>query len=165
MIAQALTVMHPTQVARLVLAATQAGTGQALPVPAAAAADVVSANPLAVLSTLFPPTQAAAEQAYVTGILAYPDRYGAPRDVVASQAVAAEAWLNGGDASGHLVGDIAVPTLVADGTVDALDPVANDHLLVAAIPGAQLVLYPDAGHAFLFQDDASFIPRIEAFLG
>ena len=165
MIAQALTVAHPAQVDRLVLAATQAGTGHALPVPAAAAADATSTNPATVLSTLFPPGQTAAQQNYVTGILAYPGSYRAPTDLLASQNGAIEAWLNGNDPSGHLVGAIRVPTLVADGTVDALDPVANDRLLTGAIPGAQLALYPGASHGFLFQDAASFIPRLEKFLG
>jgi len=165
MIAQALTALHPAQVSRLVLAATQAGTGHALRVPAAAAADAVSTNPATVLSVLFPPGQATAEQRYVTGILTYPGYYGAPRDLLASQSAAVQAWLNGTDASGHLIGGIRVPALVADGTVDALDPAANDRLLAAAIPGAQLVLYPGAGHGFLFQDAASFIPRLEKFLG
>jgi pimeloyl-ACP methyl ester carboxylesterase len=57
------------------------------------------------------------------------------------------------------------PALVADGTTDALDPAANARLLAATIPGAQLVLYPGAGHGCLFQDAASFIPRPEKFLG
>jgi pimeloyl-ACP methyl ester carboxylesterase len=165
MIAQALTVLHPAQVGRLVLAATQAGTGHALPVPTAAAADVVSTNPAAVLSVLFPSGQAAAEQKYVTGILSYPGYYQAPRDLLAPQSAAVKAWLDGADPSGHLAGAIRVPTLVADGTVDALDPVANDQLLAATIPGAHLVLYSGAGHAFLFQDGTSFILRLEQFLG
>jgi pimeloyl-ACP methyl ester carboxylesterase len=165
MVAQALTVMHPAQVGRLVLAATQAGTGHALPVPAAAAADATSSDPATVLSILFPPDEATAEQKYVTGILAYPGFYGAPRAVIPSQGAAVEGWLAGDEHAGHLVGGIRVPTLVADGTDDALDPVANDRMLAAAIPGAQLDLYPDAGHGFLFQDAASFGTRLDVFLG
>lgn len=99
------------------------------------------------------------------GILAYPGYYGAPRDLLASQGAAVQAWLKGTDASGHLVAGVRVPTPVADGTTDALDPAANARLLAATIPGAQLVLYPGAGHGFLFQDAASFIPRLEKFLG
>ena len=78
MVAQALAVQHPTQIDRLILAATQPGTGQAVPIPAAAAADAVSSNPAAVLSVLFPSDQTAAEQQYVTGILSYPGYYSAP---------------------------------------------------------------------------------------
>ena len=29
---------------------------------------------------------------------------------------------------------------------------------------AHLLLYPDAGHAFLFQDAARFVPAVERFL-
>jgi pimeloyl-ACP methyl ester carboxylesterase len=64
MIAQALAVLHPAQVSQLILAATQPGTGDARPIPAAAAAAAASPDPAAVLSVLFPPAQAAAEQAY-----------------------------------------------------------------------------------------------------
>jgi pimeloyl-ACP methyl ester carboxylesterase len=52
-----------------------------------------------------------------------------------------------------------VPTLIADGTDDQLDPVANDHILARLIPPGKLVLYPDAGHGFLFQDNAFRFPR------
>jgi len=58
-----------------------------------------------------------------------------------------------------------VPTLVADGTVDRLDPVSNSHALAKLIAGAKLVLYPGAGHAFLFQDESAFLPVVESFLG
>ena len=57
-----------------------------------------------------------------------------------------------------------MPTLVAHGTVDALDPVANDRLLAKDIRGAVLALYPGAGHGFLFQDTASVVSRIDDFL-
>jgi pimeloyl-ACP methyl ester carboxylesterase len=165
MIAQALAVLHPAQVSRLVLAATQAGTGHALPVPAAAGAAAVSTDPNTVLSVLFPADQAAAERTYVIGILRYPDFYQAPRAVIADQAVAVQQWIAGKEAAGHQIGQLRVPTLVADGTVDQLDPVANDRLLAATVPGAKLILYPGAGHAFLFQDLFSFISAVQGFLG
>ncbi len=60
MTAQALAVLHPSQVTRLVLAATQVGNGKAVPVPAGAAADLASPDPKVVLSALFPPGQSAA---------------------------------------------------------------------------------------------------------
>lgn len=165
MIAQALAVLHPAQVRRLVLAATQPGTGHALPLPPAAAADAVSTKPAKVLSTLFPAGQGAAESSYVKGILTYPGYYGAPRDLLPSQSAAIDAWLKGTDAAAHRIGAIRAPTLVADGTVDALDPTANDRMLAASIPGARLALYRGAGHGFLFQDATSFVHRLETFLG
>jgi pimeloyl-ACP methyl ester carboxylesterase len=71
----------------------------------------------------------------------------------------------GQDPPGRQIGKLRVPTLVADGTLDQLDPTANDRLLAGSVPGARLILYPDAGHAFLFQDASSFIPAVERFLG
>lgn len=164
MVAQALAVLHPGQVSKLVLAATQPGTGKGLPIPAAAAGKAESASPRAVLSVLFPTTAAAAARAYVTGILGYPDFYVPSRATVAAQGLAVEQWMEGKDAVGRELGDITTPTLVADGTVDDLDPVANDRLIAASIRGAKLDLYPGAGHAFLFQDEASFVPAVEHFL-
>jgi pimeloyl-ACP methyl ester carboxylesterase len=165
MIAQALTVQHPDQVNHLVLAATQPGTGRSLPIPAAAAAEVSSGNPAAVLKVLFPPGQQAAVAAYVAGIVQYQPSENAPAAVMDAQAVAISRWLQGTDPSGAGTAHVARPTLVADGTEDALDPVGNDHILAATIPGAHLVLYLRAGHAFLFQDSAQFLPVLEQFLG
>jgi pimeloyl-ACP methyl ester carboxylesterase len=164
MIAQALAVLHPAQVSRLVLAATQPGTGHALPVPAAAAAAVVSPDPSTVLSVLFPPGQAAAERIYTIGILRYPDFYQASRAVTSAQGLAVQQWIAGNDPAGRQLGQLRLPTLVADGTEDQLDPVANDRLLADTIPAAKLILYPDAGHAFLFQDLASFLHAVQQFL-
>lgn len=164
MVAQALAVQHSTQVDHLILAATQPGTGHAVPIPPAAAADAVSSNPANVLSVLFPSGQSSAEQQYVAGILSYPGYYLAPRGVLTSQSTAVASWLGGSDRSGLKTSAIKAPTLVADGNDDALDPESNDQMLAGTIPGAQLVIYPGAGHGFLFQDSSAFVPRVEAFL-
>jgi pimeloyl-ACP methyl ester carboxylesterase len=164
MIAQALAVLHPAQVSRLILAATQPGTGKSLPIPAAAAAAVASPNSGAALSVLFPASAAAAAQAYVAGILSYPGFYRAPRAVVADQGLAVQRWVAGQDPAGRRLAEIRLPTLVADGTADQLNPVANDRSLAGSVPGSKLILYPGAGHGFLFQDLPTFLPAVERFL-
>jgi pimeloyl-ACP methyl ester carboxylesterase len=164
MTAQALAVLHPSEVSRLVLAATQVGNGKALPVPASAAAELASPDPRVVLSALFPPGQAAAARAYGLGILAYPNFYAAPPGVLLAQSHAVSQWIEGNDPAGREVSQIRVPTLVADGAQDALDPAHNASLLVAAIKGAKVHLYPGAGHAFLFQDYMEFVSAVNAFL-
>jgi pimeloyl-ACP methyl ester carboxylesterase len=164
MVAQALAAAHPGQVGRLVLAATQPGTGRALPIPPAAAAALDSPNPQTVLSVLFPRNQAAAAQAYLLGILQYPGFYEAPAAVAASQDAAVAQWMAGQVPAGHQLGRLRVPTLVADGTRDRLDPAFNDVLLARGIRGARLLLFPDAGHAFLFQDTAEFAAAVDGFL-
>lgn len=165
MIAQALAVTHPSQVSRLILAATQAGNGKSLPIPPAAMAAASSSDPATVVSVLFPPDQTAAILAYVAAIAQYPDFYGASAAIKAGQNAAVLQWMAGQDPDGHLIGSIrVVPTLVADGTQDALDPVPNDWLLARSIHRARLILYPDVGYAFLFQDAAAYVPAIGKFL-
>jgi len=163
MIAQALAVEHPTQVSRLILAATQAGTGKSLPVPAGPAAAVAGSNPAEVLAVIFPADQQMAAKAYLQGILQYTGFYEATTATKANQTIAIQQWIAGQDPTGREISSIRVPTLVADGTLDELDPTSNDRLLANSISGAKLNLYPGAGHAFLFQDAASFVPAVLQF--
>jgi pimeloyl-ACP methyl ester carboxylesterase len=165
MIAQALAVDHPTQVSHLVLAATQAGTGKSIPVPAAAAAAVNSSGPAGPLSVLFPADQSGALRAYVTGILRYTGFYQANATTKVAQNLAIAQWFAGQDPAALEVGKLKIPTLVADGTSDELDPSSNDRLLAHTIPHAKLILYPGAGHAFLFQDASQFVAAVDKFLG
>ena len=167
MIAQALAVSHPAQVSRLILAATGAGTGKALPLPASAAKQCVCVglSPSKLVAGLFPPNQAAAARAYLDAISQYPDSYGISAAAFHNQLVAVHGWLAGRDAAGRLEGDLRVPTLVAGGTRDQYMVEANVRLLARTVPGARLLLFDDAGHAFWFQDAASFIRAVDAFIG
>jgi pimeloyl-ACP methyl ester carboxylesterase len=163
-IAQALAVLHPAQVRRLVLCATFPGNGKTAPPSQAAAGALTSGNVQEVMADLFPAGQAAAQQAYLAATAAYPPHAPAPAATIASQGHAINVWLGGTDPAGQKTATISAPTLVADGTTDRLDPVANDYALAQLIRGARLKLYPDAGHAFLFQDEKAFVPLIESFL-
>jgi pimeloyl-ACP methyl ester carboxylesterase len=164
MIAQDLAVRHPAQVSRLILAATAAGTGKALPLPPYTLT-VFGLDPAKQVATLFPKDQAAAARAYLNAVLQYPGSYGVPAATSRSQVRAVQRWLAGQDPAGHLVGDIRVPTLVADGTRDQFTGPANARLLAGSVPGAKLLLFDDAGHAFLFQDAARFTRTVETFMG
>lgn len=163
MVAQALAVRHPGQVARLVLAATQSGTGAALPIPAAAAAALDSPNPAVVLSVLFPADQLAAARAYGLAIVQYSGFYQAPTAVRTAQEAAIQLWMTGVDPAGTRPERIRVPVLVADGADDALDPSPNAAILAQTLRHARVLLYPDSGHAFLFQDQAAFTTAIDHF--
>jgi pimeloyl-ACP methyl ester carboxylesterase len=163
MIAQALAVSHPAQVSRLILASTAVGTGKAVPLPPFATVPAVNSQQLTARS--FPKDQAAAASAYLNTILQYPGFYGESAAIFHAQYLAAEGWLAGQDAAGHLAGDIRVPTLVAGGIQDQFIVVANARQLAGSVPGAKLLLFPDAGHSFLFQDAATFTRDVEAFIG
>ncbi len=163
MIAQALAVRHPTQVRRLVLCATFPGTG-AVPPSLAAIRALLSGVPQEIGAELFPADQNMAYEALEAGISSYPAAPPAPAATSAAQGRASEQWFGGTDPAGRQTAAISVPTLIADGTADRLDPVANDHVLTRLIPRARLVLYPDAGHAFLFQEGTPFTFLIGTFL-
>ena len=165
MIARALAVRHPNQVQRLVLCASFPGNGTAVP-PSRTELDAFeSGNPKQVMAALFPSDQTAAQNTYLAAISSYPSAPAVPADVLAAQKHAIDAWWSGSDPVGTTAKMIAAATLVADGTVDPLDPATNSHILATLIHGARLQLYPDAGHAFLFQDQPSLLALIESFLG
>ncbi|HTT90954.1 MAG TPA: alpha/beta hydrolase [Acidimicrobiales bacterium] len=157
-VAQALAVLYPSEVGALVLCAPYPGTG-AVVLPPASILDATN-DPTA----LFPANQVDAEIAYNLAISSYPKAPPAPQATDSAQLQAVHQWWAGADPTGRLVDQIAVPTLLADGTADRLDPVANAHLLARLIPGATLKLYPDAGHAFLFQDYTAFAVLVDSFL-
>lgn len=163
MIAQALAVRHPAQVHRLVLCATYPGTGAEVP-SQAAIWTLTSGNPQQVMADLFPADQVMAYDAFAAGIAGYPAAPTPSAAAIAAQARAVIRWWDGTDLAGRKTATISAPTLIADGTADRLDPVANDHTLARLIPGAQLVLYPDAGHAFLFQEGTPFTFMIDTYL-
>jgi pimeloyl-ACP methyl ester carboxylesterase len=56
------------------------------------------------------------------------------------------------------------PILVANGDHDIMVPSENSSDLARRIPGAQLVLYPDAGHGGIFQYHDAFLTKAKAFL-
>ncbi|HEU5421342.1 MAG TPA: alpha/beta hydrolase [Streptosporangiaceae bacterium] len=165
MIAQVVAALQPWQVGRLILAGTEPGDGHALPIPQSVLDELGSTDVATVVGLLFPPDQEAAGLAYFEDIFRYPGFYAAPPAAASAQLAATLSWIAGDEPAGHLTGRIHARTLVAGGTQDVFDPARNDVLLARGIRGARLVLYPDAGHAFLFQDAASFIPLVERFIG
>ena len=165
MIAQALAVLHPGQVNRLILCASYPGNGRTVRPSQQAINALNSGDQQKVMADLFPAGQTAAQYTYLAAISSYPAAPAAPAGAVTAQGHAVDQWWAGTDPAGQHAANIAVPTLIADGTADRLDPLANSHTLARLIPGAKLTLYPDAGHAFLFQDQAAFVPLIESFLG
>jgi pimeloyl-ACP methyl ester carboxylesterase len=58
---------------------------------------------------------------------------------------------------------ISQPTLIADGVNDIMIPTINSFLLSQHIPKAQLIIYPNAGHAAHFQYPDLFLKHAELF--
>jgi non-heme chloroperoxidase len=61
------------------------------------------------------------------------------------------------------LGAIQAPTLIVAGDRDAIHPRSEQASLAAAIPGAQLLVYPEAGHALHWEEPARFAADLVAF--
>ena len=57
-----------------------------------------------------------------------------------------------------------MPVFVANGDSDPMIRPRYSYLLAGLIPHAQLTIYPDSAHGFLFQHHAEFAADVEAFL-
>lgn len=62
------------------------------------------------------------------------------------------------------VGDITQPVLIANGVEDVMIPTYQSFALAQAMPNARLVIYPDSGHAFMFQFPEAFGDDVIRFL-
>jgi pimeloyl-ACP methyl ester carboxylesterase len=59
---------------------------------------------------------------------------------------------------------LQMPVFVANGDSDPMILPHYSHLLAGLIPQAQLKIYPDSAHGFLFQHHAEFAADVRAFL-
>lgn len=60
--------------------------------------------------------------------------------------------------------ELTIPVLVANGQHDAMIPAYRSYVLAQEVLDGKLVLYPDAGHAFLFQYFKKFATEVDDFL-
>lgn len=56
------------------------------------------------------------------------------------------------------------PVLIVNGDNDRMVPTSNSHDLAWRLPNSSLIIYPDAGHAGVFQCHADFVPKALEFL-
>jgi pimeloyl-ACP methyl ester carboxylesterase len=83
---------------------------------------------------------------------------------VVAQAAAIKAFSTGAGATLPRLGELAQPALVANGHADIMIPAYNSFVMAQRLPNAHLVLYPHAGHAFLFQHVRAFSRQVMQFL-
>lgn len=163
-IAQLVYHRHPTRVRSLILADTNPGGG-GLPEPERS--NRVRQR-LDALDKLGPRGMAEAR----APVLVRPD---APPDLVAEVTeIMAEVRPAGYRAAAialgrtdltSLIGAIAVPTLVIHGAQDRVVPLETGRMLASSIPGARLVVIPNAGHVSNQEQPATFNAAVRSFLG
>ena len=81
--------------------------------------------------------------------------------VLLRQLRAIESW--GGQAPQPL-DTLDIPVMVANGDHDIMVPSENSTDMVGRIPGAELVLYSDAGHGGIFQFHDTFLEKARTFM-
>jgi pimeloyl-ACP methyl ester carboxylesterase len=62
------------------------------------------------------------------------------------------------------VSALDLPVLVANGDSDPMILPRYSHLLAGLLPNAQVTIYPDSAHGFLFQHHSRFAAEVHAFL-
>ena len=169
-IAQHLAVNHPQRVRRLILAGTGPGRGEGTQDLSPTILDAMSgpSSREGLLRLFFEPsaTSQAAGAAYWERLQG---RQG-ERDPfldgpgIQAQRAALTHWDQGDGATYPRLGDITQPVLVASGSHDRIIPTINAYVLAQHLPNAQLILYPDAGHGFLFQYHTLFEQHVTLFL-
>jgi len=164
-----LAIDNPTRVRRLVIAGSSPGaiTGGPPPSPRVAqvaAKEVNDKEDLAFLFFAATPSSRAAGLASLARIEAASATPAMRKEAVMGHAKAIGAWSAGQGAARPRLGKLTMPTLVAGGAADVLMPAYASFVLSQEAPNAKLIIYPNAGHGFLFQYIDEFTREVNDFL-
>jgi pimeloyl-ACP methyl ester carboxylesterase len=171
-VAQEMALIRPALVRRLILAATGPKGGPGMhgwreDIAAGARQDVFSAD--GILHIFFTPTQAsrAKGREYLGRFLARQEGRDEQTTLGArdDEYDAIVEWGIPDHAALQRLTAIRMPTLIIQGDDDQMIPTKLSHLMAGLIPDAQIRIYPDSAHAFLFQEPERVAADVNAFLG
>jgi pimeloyl-ACP methyl ester carboxylesterase len=169
-VAQEVALVRPTLVRRLVLAATgpKGGPGMHGWRKDIAAAARGESNPQNLLYIMFAHTDTSQQKGreFLGRFLERQDDRDAPTSDAARDAQydAIVEWGIPDHAALQRLTGIESPTLIVQGDTDLMIPTRLSHLLAGLIPDAEIRIYPDAAHGFLFQYPAEVAAHVNAFL-
>ena len=168
-VAQEITLVRPTLVRRLILAATgpkgaPGMHGWRTDIAAAARGESRPENLLFIMFAHTQTSQAKGRE-FLGRFLERHDRDAPTSDTVRdAQYDAVCAWGIPDHAALQRLTGIACPTLVLQGDNDLMIPTKLSYLLAGLIPNARIRIYPDAAHGFLFQYPAEVAAEVDDFL-
>jgi pimeloyl-ACP methyl ester carboxylesterase len=170
-VAQELTLIRPQLVRRLILAGTGPQGGDEMhgyreEVVGNAVIDEPGAEDLLALFFERSETSIAKGWEFVERIFTRTDNRDAGTDLVTrdAQLDAVTTWGIPDPSRLNRLAGITQPVLAVNGENDRMVPTQNTHLLAEHLPNAQLKIYPDSGHGFLFQYPAEFAAELDTFL-
>jgi 3-oxoadipate enol-lactonase len=166
MVAQEVAIEHPSRVDALVLACTTPGWPFAYPMPAGSVALMAATPRLSPDVALRRQIENALAPETVRNRPDLVDQLIAHKTAHRGDPAAWHAQLSAGARySGNLrQRHIIARTLVLHGTADRVVDPQNARLLASRIPDARLVLLPDLGHLFFWEDPTAFVDAVVRFL-
>jgi pimeloyl-ACP methyl ester carboxylesterase len=170
-IAQEIALVRPTLVRRLILAATGPKRGPGMhgwrdDIAAAARGESKPENLLYIMFAHTETSQAKGME-FLGRFVERREGRDAPTSDAARDAQydAVVEWGIPDHAGLQLLTGIKSPTLILQGDNDLMIPTKLSHLMAGLIPDAQIRIYPDAAHGFLFQYPDEVAVAVNTFLG
>jgi pimeloyl-ACP methyl ester carboxylesterase len=170
-VAQEMVLIRPSLVRRLVLAATAPKGGPGMHgwrEDIALAARLEQSTAESLLHIFFAPTETSRAKGgqFLARFLARSENRDTPTTLVARDAQydAIVEWGIPDLGALQRLSGIHSPTLIIQGDGDQMIPTKLSHLMAGLIPDAQIRIYPDAAHAFLFQEPEQVAADVNAFL-
>lgn len=173
MTAQIVAIKHPDVVRKLVLsgASPSAGSPEVIATPGdwlkvAVKPSFTDADVLYLFFSHSPDGEAAGRASLARTSFRHPaSLVKTTPEAMSAQAQAITGFFENSEGWYQRLKQIKAPTLVANGDRDGSFPVIDSVVLAREIPDARLVVYPDAGHGFLFQYPERFAADLLEFLG
>jgi pimeloyl-ACP methyl ester carboxylesterase len=168
-VAQHMALSEPRMVRRLIVAGSKPGLVPGAPSPAPEVGQIAG-KPVNddedLLYLFFPesPEGRAAGVASLQRVGAAPDPAAVSAAGVRAQSAALTMWSSGTDSAWERLEELTMPILIAAGAQDRLMDAYNAYAMVRRLPNANLIIYGDAGHAFLFQHAEAFGREVLDFL-
>ncbi|WP_405862300.1 alpha/beta hydrolase [Streptomyces sp. NBC_01515] len=155
--------LHPGAISALVSTGGDLGGSEAVNTPPAVAKELNSPKTTGpqMMDLLFPADATAARAAYIEqlGLI--------PPEKVSDETLLRQ--YQAGQAYGSFEGtwdklpDSTIPMLITNGSLDKITPPRNASIITQRAKHAELVMFPDAGHAMLVQDSGRFVSLVTRF--